>query len=92
MARRSEFKLDHAGMAEILLSDGIRHAVHDAAEQVAARVRGDSAIQRNELVDEVEVEDYTTDRAASSVTITHAAGLGIEAKHGTLSRAAGGAS
>lgn len=91
MARRSDFKLDHAGMAEILLSDDVRIAVHDAAETVAARVRGDAAIVRNDLTDSVEVADYTTDRAASSVTITHAAGLGIEAKHGTLSRAAGGA-
>lgn len=91
MARRSDFKLDHAGMAEILRSADIASAVHDAAEAAADNVRANFDMIRNDMQDEVVVDDYTTDRAASSITITHAGGLGMEAKYGVLSKSVGGA-
>lgn len=91
MARRSDLKLDHAGIAAILLSDDIRVAVHEVAVEAAAKASADANMIRNDMQDSVEVADYTTDRAASSITITHPGGLGIEAKHGVLSKAVGGA-
>jgi hypothetical protein len=37
------------------------------------------------------VDDYTTDRAASAVTIAPPAGLPLQAKYGSLTKAAGSA-
>lgn len=92
MARsKVKIKLDSPGIAAILKSDEVAIEVHDRAEMIAERVAAHPALVRNEITDQVEVEDYVTDRAASSVTITHAAGLGIEGKYGPLSQAAGGA-
>lgn len=74
-------RLDHAGMAEMLKSEPVAAAVRDLAEQVAA-----------ELVtpDDVEplVDSYTTDRAATAVTVPHAAALAYQAKYGMMTRAA----
>lgn len=86
---RPKFKIDHAGMAEILNSAEVAQAVHAVAEKAAAEARGSATVQRHEA--EVVVDDYTTDRAASSVTIAHPGGLGMEAKYGVLSRSVGGA-
>lgn len=82
-------KLDHAGIAEILKSSEVAAEMSTLAEAVASNVREDASIQRHGLEATVKVDLYTTDRAASSVTIAHPAGLGIQAKHGSLSRAAG---
>lgn len=84
--------LDHQGIRAILQSDEVAADVHDAAEEVARRLAGHPSIVRNELEGKIEVEDYITDRAVSSVTITHAAGKGIQAKYGALTQAAGGGS
>lgn len=77
--------LDHDGIEEMLKSAEVAAAVHELAQQVAANVQGvpDGA--------EVVVDDYETDRAASSVTIKHAAGLALQAKYGTLTQAASAA-
>lgn len=82
-------RLDSAGMEEMLKSAPVAEAVHAAAEAIAAEVRTHPSMVRHELTDEVEVTDYVTDRAASAVTVTHPAGVGMQAKHGILSRAAG---
>lgn len=84
----SQIKLDSAGMLEMLKSAEVAAAIHERAEAVANAVRSDPNIVRRGIADEVSVDDYKTDRAASSVTITHPAGLGMEGKHGVLSRAA----
>lgn len=81
-------KLNHSGLASILKSQKVAQAVHRQAETIADAARASEAVVRNELTGSVEVRDYVTDRAASSVTITHPAGIPIEAKHGTLARAA----
>lgn len=77
-----------AGMAEMLKSPKVAAAVHAAAEATAANVRADPNMIRHEIQDEVSVDDYVTDRAATSVTITHPAGIGMEGKHGVLTKAA----
>lgn len=77
-------KLDHAGIAKLLRSDELGRAVHDAATEVAGRVRAQATVTRHDA--DVVVDDYVTDRRASSVTIAHPAGLAMQAKHGALTR------
>jgi hypothetical protein len=75
------FKRDVAGIGRILRSADAAAMVRGAAERVAADAEASSGLP-------VEVEEYTTDRAAAAVVITHPAGLAEQAKHGTLTRAA----
>lgn len=80
-------KLDHKGIGQVLKSAEVAKAIAEVGHDVAARAQTDEAVSRHGA--EVKVTPYTTDRAAVGVTIAHAAGVGIEAKHGVLSRAAG---
>lgn len=89
MARLPAIRLDHGGIAEVLKSDGIAREVHAIAERRASAVRSDPAVKRNGVSDDVVVEDYTTDRAASAVVIRHAAGLPLQAKYGVLTKGEG---
>lgn len=84
-------KLDHAGIAAILASSKVAAQVHGLAETIASGAEVDA----HDGPVEVLVEDYraklkrdTTTRAASAVTLAHPAGLGLEARYGTLTRAA----
>jgi hypothetical protein len=90
---RSKFgkvKIDRAGVQAVLRSGDVADMVHGEAVNLASELRTDPAILRNTLatLDGIKVDDYTTDRAASSVTITHASGVAIQAKHGSLTGAA----
>lgn len=67
----------------------VRRAITDVAENIGNIVRSDSPVIRHGA--EIKVEDYTTDRAASAVLIKHPIGMGIQAKYGTLTRAASSA-
>lgn len=89
---RSKVKvtLDSAGMEEMLKSAPVAAAVMAEAEKVANAVRADPNVLRHEMQDDVITGPLTTDRAVAYITIAHAGGMGMEAKHGTLSRAAGG--
>lgn len=78
------FRLDKKGVGEFLKSDEVRKLVNDKAQEVAANVRGSVPAGTA-----VEVEEYTTDREAASVTIAHAHGMGLQAKDGVLTKAAG---
>lgn len=78
-------RLDHAGIAELLKSGPFRDAVHDVASTVADSVR-----QSHPDADVV-VDDYTTDRAASSVTIRDPRAAAWQAQDGVLTRAAAAA-
>ncbi|HBJ72825.1 MAG TPA: hypothetical protein DDY88_03750 [Actinobacteria bacterium] len=82
----SNFKMDYSGVAELLKSKQLVVAVHKAAEAIAANVDKGSVTEA-----EVIVTDYITDRAHSVVVIAHPAGLAMEAKHGTLRKAAAAA-
>jgi hypothetical protein len=84
----TKFELDHDGIAELLKGGQIRALVDEAAQSVASNVT-DVEVSDGEAP--VVVDSYTTDRAAASVTLAHAAGLALQAKHGTLTRAAGAA-
>jgi hypothetical protein len=79
------------GIEAVAKSDAVRAEVTKVAEHVADMVRaqghrvegipGDVSLP-------VEVTSYTTDRARSSVTIKHASGQAVQAKHGSLTKAA----
>lgn len=83
MARRStsNIKLDSLGIRTVLNSPEVAAAIHDQAASIAGRVR--------QSVDaDVVVDDYRTDRAASSVTIRDRRGRLWEVRDGVLTRAA----
>lgn len=78
-------ELDHKGIAEVLKSEGARAAVHGLAEKIADEVRAaDDSL-------DVVVDDYTTDRAAASVTIRDQRGRLLQVRDGILTRAASAA-
>ncbi len=83
------FELDHAGLAEILTSPEVADAVRDAAEQVgaAARAQGHRVTSGQPLPVDVS-DDPDHDRAGTSVAVRHPSGVGMEARHGVLKRAA----
>jgi hypothetical protein len=87
---RPRLELDHGGLDEVLKRT-MRGTVSGAAERIAANVRAQGRTTSDGDLLPVEVSDYTTDRAASSVTISHPAGLPMQAKYGVLTQAAAAA-
>jgi predicted transcriptional regulator len=77
------FQRNSKGFEEILKSPPVAKAVHDLAEAIAADVSNQVDADQGVVVD-----DYQTDRAASSITIRDAAGKLWEARDGVLTRAA----
>lgn len=90
-------KLDHGGIAALLKSGPMQALVNSAAEKVAENARsqgitvGAFAGGSGEIALPVTVSETTTDRAHASVTLAHPAGTAVQAKHGTLTRAASAA-
>jgi hypothetical protein len=84
----TKLRLDRPGIAEVLQSAAVAAVIEGAAQSAAGNV---SETARNGDAIPVKVSTYTTDRAAAAVTLAHPAGLGIEAKRGSLSRAAAAA-
>ena len=82
----TDLRLDSPGIAALLKSGPFAAAVHQITEGIASDVRA-SVPEDVEVV----VDDYTTDRAASSVTIKDARGMLWQARDGILTRSAGGA-
>jgi len=78
-------RLDRRGIAEIAKSPEVAREVHARAEQIANSARGSHPDA------DIVVDDYVTDRAASSVTIRDARGALWQAQDGVLTRAAAGA-
>lgn len=76
------FKRNSAALAQILKSSDVQAMCHDVAEAIARDVRS----QKPDA--EVVVDDYTTDRAASSVTIKDVRGILWQVRDGVLTRAA----
>jgi hypothetical protein len=74
-------RLDHDGIRDILKSQPVADAVHELASKIASAVAGETGA-------DVVVDDYTTDRAASSVTIRDAAGKLWQVRDGVLTKAA----
>ncbi|RAL31154.1 hypothetical protein [Rhodococcus sp. AQ5-07] len=77
----SKFKLDRAGVRALLNSPAAQAMSLAAAKQVAAAVQVKDGV-------EVVVRTVKTDRACAAVSLAHPGGLGIQAKYGTLTRAA----
>ncbi|CRK55429.1 hypothetical protein [Alloactinosynnema sp. L-07] len=89
MAAFDGFEIDHAGVAEILRSTEMAAAVRAVAEQVgaAARAQGHRVTSGEPVPVEV-FDDPARDRTAATVAVRHPAGVGMEARHGLLKRAA----
>lgn len=91
---RVRVELDEKGIAALLRSGGMRSAVDEAANAIAENVRnqdikvGDRDGGPYEVDLPVTVTDSTTDRAKARVTLAHPAGLAVQAKHGSLTKAA----
>jgi hypothetical protein len=79
--------LDTAGVAEVLKSAEVADEIEALAEDIRGIAEEDPSVVAHDVP--VEVEPYTTDRAAVGVTLQHPAGMGIEAKYGVLASAAG---
>lgn len=76
------FRLDRAGVREILKSQEVREVIDqyagEIATNVAALVPGTS----------IQVYSYTTDRASASVVVEDVRAMGWQARDGILTRAA----
>lgn len=82
---RPTIKLDRAGIRQILTSAEVAAAVHDVAQEIASHA------QATQPSADIVVDDYVTDRAASSVTVRDVKALLWQVKHGHLTRAAAAA-
>ena len=78
----ADFELDSAGIAKILKSSEVRHALHAFADPIAQDVRSATRLPVN-------VTDLTTDRAVVRVSIDDPLGGMEQARNGVLTRAAG---
>jgi hypothetical protein len=81
----ADVRLDSDGIAALLKSAPVASAVHDLAETIASNVR--SSWPDADVV----VDDYETDRRASSVTIREPRAKARQVRDGILTRAAAGA-
>jgi predicted HAD superfamily Cof-like phosphohydrolase len=90
MATSVRFKLNHAGMQQLLQSGGIAD-MHRRAEAVASAARSSAPVEEGDYRDSIHVEDVVTDRAVSRVVAGVEYSPAVEADHGTLARALGSA-
>jgi hypothetical protein len=79
---RATYKPDRRGTAQLLKDPELAKLVHRNAEKIADNLDPDL---------DIVVDDYTTDRVASSVTIREPQALLLQARDGTLTRAAAAA-
>ncbi|MDX3294610.1 hypothetical protein PV569_12930 [Streptomyces scabiei] len=78
-----DFRLDSAGVREVLKGPELRAAVDGLADQIAGHVRGNVPA---DVV--VSVKGYTTDRGAASITVQDVRAMAWQARDGILTRAA----
>jgi len=83
------FRVDRAGLGRFAKSAEVRKALHHYADPMATAAQTATAAVVDGPV-EVEVDDYTTDRAAVAVTVLHPGAIGAQMKYGVLTRAASG--
>ncbi len=84
----SRVRLNRPGVSAVLRSAKTRSVIDALAEKVADNVRGQGLIVTSGAALPVTVSHYTTDRAAAAVVLAHPAGIGMQAKHGALTKAA----
>ena len=77
-------KLNHAGMAALLKSAGVRAACAPFAERVLAAAKASAPVDSGEYRDGLHIEHDTTDRAVERVVGGSDHDLIVEANHGTL--------
>jgi hypothetical protein len=80
------FRLDTAGVRDILKGPDVRRVVDGLANEIAVHVR--AAVPSGTPVT---VRGYTTDRGAASVTVQDVRAMAWQARDGILTRAAGAA-
>lgn len=87
--------INQAGLDEIMTGPLMQRALKEAADVVADNVRaqdikvGDVNGGADEIPLPVETEVFVNGRSAEAlVTINHPAGLAVQAKHGSLTKAA----
>lgn len=89
-----DVKLDHGGIGAMLRSTEMHRLIQDVTEQIAENVRdqgikvGDRDGGSREYDLPVKSDVITTDRAHGSVTLAHPAGIAVQAKRGSLTKAA----
>jgi hypothetical protein len=88
---RLPVRLDSRGLAGVLTSADMTQAVRETADAVADNVATQGLTAEDGTKVTADVETYTTDRAAAAVTIDGPWGLGMQAKHGVLTKAAAAA-
>jgi hypothetical protein len=81
-----KIRLDRDGIAEMLRSAPVEAAVLAKAEMVQRLTAAARTVAKRDAP--VWVGAHETDRAAATVTIAHAGGMAMEAKHGPLTKAA----
>lgn len=85
--------VDHAALQRIISGREGRAVAHRAAERVADEARSEGIRVGDLVVDgvgtqiDIPVKTYETDEGAR-VVLAHPAGIAVQAKHGTLTRAA----
>lgn len=79
-----DFRLDSAGVREILRGPEVRQLVDGKAQEVAANVR--VLVPAGTVI---EWRGYTTDRGAATVVVADRQAMGWQARNGILTRAAG---
>ena len=86
----SGFRVDTDSMGEFLrTSPELAAHVKELAEQVATNARSQGhRVTSDEMLPVDVLDDPAPDRVAFTVAVQHPAGMGMEAKHGVLTRAA----
>lgn len=79
-----DFRLDTAGVREVLRGQEVRDLIDGKANEVADNVK---ALLPSGVP--VEVRKYTTDRGAATVVVADVRGMAWQARDGILTRAAG---
>lgn len=79
-----EFRLDAAGVREVLRGPDVRQLIDGYASRIADHVR--AAVPAGTTI---EVRPYTTDRGAATVVVADAQAMAWQARDGILTRAAG---
>lgn len=80
----TEFRLDTAGVREVLKGQEVRELIDGKAQEVADNVR-----VLVPLGTPIEVRGYTTDRGAATVVVADVQAMAWQARDGILTRAAG---
>lgn len=86
--------LDRRALNAVLRGARVEKAVTDLAEKVADHARAIAPAVEGipgDIELPVRVDGYETDRARAEVWLAHPSGLAVQAKHGTLTKAASAA-